>query len=91
MLLGYRAALALTSLILLGAPAWASDKRTAHPGKHDARPFAAYTAADLYSRRALRRARTILQLELLELREARLERVRAAIARRVPVDTLLRE
>jgi len=48
-----------------------------------------YTAADVYSRRALRRARTILLLKLLELREARLERVRKAIERRLPVEELL--
>ncbi|HEY8312627.1 MAG TPA: hypothetical protein VIG51_00515 [Candidatus Baltobacteraceae bacterium] len=82
---GYRAALALTSLILLGSPAWACDKRTA---RANAGPQPHYAAADLYSKRALRRARIILQLKLLELREARLERVREALERNAPIDEL---
>lgn len=48
-------------------------------------------AGALYSRRALRRARIILQLKLLELRSERLERVRKAVERRIPIDELLKD
>ena len=77
-----RAACAVTAVcgaILLGAPASASK------GAAPVRPY-----LDLYSLRARRRAAIILQLELLELRKARLERVRRAIERRLPVDQLLK-
>ena len=47
-------------------------------------------AAGLYSTRALRRAKIILQLKLLELRSEHLERVRRAIERRLPVDEILK-
>jgi hypothetical protein len=46
--------------------------------------------ADLYSRRALRQTRIILQLKMLELRAERLERVRKAIQERIPVEDLLK-
>lgn len=45
----------------------------------------------LYSRRALRRARIILELKLLELRSERLERVRKAIEKHAAIDELLNE
>lgn len=85
--LKWRACLALASIIVLTQPAWASDKRK--PARARIMAQNRYTAADVYSRRALRRARTILLLKLLELREARLERVRKAIERRLPVEELL--
>ncbi len=47
-------------------------------GPHDAAPSA------LLSRRALRNARLLIQMRLLELRAERLECVRAAILRRLP-------
>jgi hypothetical protein len=56
---------------------------------HPAAPAAAPRLTELYSQRALRHARVILQLKLLELRQERLERVRKAIERRIPVDELL--
>ncbi|HEY8298608.1 MAG TPA: hypothetical protein VIG32_11375 [Candidatus Baltobacteraceae bacterium] len=86
----YRAAVALTSLILLGTSAWASDKRafTGHARQARARPAPVW-GEDLYSRRALRRARTILELKLLELRKERLDRVRQAIEHHIPIDQLL--
>jgi hypothetical protein len=40
----------------------------------------------IFSRRALRNARLIIQLRLLQLREERLECLRAAILRRLPPD-----
>lgn len=81
-----RAALALSLAILFCAPASASPKVP-----HETHPRRAL-APDLgmYSLHARRRARTILQLELMELRKARLERVRQAIERRVPVNQLLK-
>jgi hypothetical protein len=42
----------------------------------------------LYSIRTRRRAQALLRLHLLEMREAGLERVRAVIERRLPVDSL---
>lgn len=41
---------------------------------------------DLYSRRALRRVRFIIEMRLLELRKERLECVREAILRNLPPD-----
>jgi hypothetical protein len=79
----YRTAVALTSLLLLaGTPA--------PHRRHPAQAHAAAPSLDLYSPRALRRARTILQLKLLELRKARLERVRRAIERGLPVDQIVK-
>jgi hypothetical protein len=43
---------------------------------------------DIFSKRALRRAQLIVQMRMLELREERLEQVRAAIERRLPPDLL---
>jgi len=43
----------------------------------------------MYSRRALRRARTILQLKLLELHEERLDRIRRVIEKHLPISVLL--
>ena len=82
-----RAATAALLAILLGSPASASTKGGPRPHRtvHPAAP-----SLDLYSRRARRRAALILQLELLELRKARLERIREVIKRRLPVETLLR-
>jgi hypothetical protein len=83
MLVQYRALTVIAWLCLaLGA---ASAKE-----HHAARPSHALTAAssDLYSRRALRRARILLQLRLLQLREERLERIRQIIERRIPSDLL---
>jgi hypothetical protein len=85
-------AAAVCLAIVLAAPVIAKDK---HPLRHPGhRPHAslryqvpaAIPVEGLYSRRALRRARTILQLRMLELREARLDCLRAAIARRLPED-----
>jgi hypothetical protein len=41
---------------------------------------------ELYSRRALRRARTILQMKLLELREEHLACVKAVLEEHLPND-----
>ncbi len=80
----YRIGVAVTSLaIVSAAPA---------PAAAPCRPPVAACApapSGLYSARALRRARRILQLQLLELRKAELERVRDAIVHRLPPDALL--
>ncbi len=83
----YRAVLALTSLCLLAA-APATHHRHARHSRH---PNFAPPAAgiEIYSRRALRRARIILQLKLLELHEAQLERVKRAVERGIPIDRFL--
>lgn len=81
MYLRYRAGLVLTSLLVASAAAgWAKPVH-----QHRLR------ADEIYSRRALLRARVILQLKLLELRSERLERVRKAIERRIPIDQLLKD
>lgn len=91
MLPGYRAVLALTlaaaCTLGLAYPAAASGPRKPRPVSVRAMP----SPRDLYSPRALRRARIILQLQLLELRAERLERVRKAIERNMPVDRLIRQ
>jgi hypothetical protein len=82
----YRAVLALTSLCLLAASA--NHHRHARHSRHpNLTPPAA--GIEIYSRRALRRARIILQLKLLELREEQLDRVRRAVERGIPIDRLL--
>jgi hypothetical protein len=80
----YPAALLLTSLMVASPTAAAGQRPHPHPG-----PPGAY-GPSLYSPRALRRAKLLLQFRMLELRKARLERVRKAIEDRIPVDDLLR-
>lgn len=59
-------------------------------GKDSPAPIPAATrrpgARALFSPRALRRARLLIRLRMLELREERLECLRAAILRRLPPD-----
>ena len=80
-----RAGTALVLAILLAAPASASTKAGAR------QPPAQRTSAptlDMYSLRARRRAAMILQLKLLELRKAHLDRVRKVIEKKLPLDCL---
>lgn len=79
----YRIGAVLTSLWLLAA---APAERNRHPCTPN--PHAFLQGESPYSARALRRARRLLELRLLELREARLDRVRSAILRRLPPDAL---
>lgn len=83
----YPAAVALTLMILIAAPGVAA-KGVRHRRHPAATPPP--RASDLYSARALRRARIILQLKLMELRAERLERVRKAIEKNVPIDDILK-
>lgn len=77
----YRAVLALTSLCLLAA-APAAHHRHARHSRHP--NFTAPAAGiEIYSRRALRRARIILELKLLELHQLQLDRVRQAVEHRI--------
>jgi len=71
----YRAGLVLTLalFLLMGARAGAA-KLPAHRNTR---------VEDIYSSRALRRARIILQLKLLELRGERLEYIRKVIERNI--------
>ena len=80
-----RAAPALFLAILLMGPASASTK-AGRPHRTVGRLAAPFL--DMYSRRARRRAATILQLELLEMRKAHLDRVRKVIEKRLPIDAL---
>lgn len=73
---------ALTLAILPPCAASASARAGA------AHRAAAAQSPALYSRQARRRAATLLQLKLLELREERLERVRAVILKHLNPSTL---
>jgi hypothetical protein len=87
MSLRYPAAAAVTLAALISAPGVAAKVANRHVVP--ASPPPVPVLKELYSQRALRRARIILQLKLMELREQRLERVRKAIERRIPIDQLL--
>lgn len=76
MLFRYRAGLALTSVLFLTAATQKPPARTQAPP--------AIPLHELYSKRALRRARIILQLQMLELRAERLERLSKALRRNLP-------
>jgi hypothetical protein len=93
MLHRYRAALALT-LAALAAAAPALPARLHHRHKTPSHTHIATAPLpridEIYSRTALRRARILLQLKLLELRSEHLERVRKAIEERLPVDDILK-
>ena len=81
-----------TALTLLWTPARAAPtpapRPTPVPKAIVAPAGAPGSAADLYSPHARRLVRTYLQLRLLELRKAELERVRAVIEGKVGVDAL---
>jgi hypothetical protein len=67
---------ALLSILLALAPA------TPHPTASPAPP--AISPDELFSRRALRQARLLIEMRVLELRDERLECVREALERRLP-------
>ncbi len=72
----------LTLLLLLLTPAPATLPPAASPAPPP--PSRALSPDELLSRRALLRARLLIQMRLMELREERLDCVRAAILRRLP-------
>lgn len=90
--IAYRAIAALTSLLLFPVPlrAASAHRPRANPAAHRQPAAAAEFSTALYSRRALRRARIILQMKLWELKSARLERVEKALKRHIPLDELLK-
>lgn len=90
----YIAAVVLTLALAALPPAAAKVPHHRHTarGTRPAPSSARLLQADkLYSRRALRQARTILELKLMELRLERLERVRKALEHHVPIDRLLEQ
>ncbi len=74
--------LALLSILLAARPA-AVPSPSAAPAA--AASIAPLSPDALYSRRALRRARLLIQMRMLQFREERLECVRAALLRQLPV------
>ena len=82
-MLKQRCALIALTLAILPLCAASASRRTAPVHR-----AAAAQSPDLYSRRARRRAATILQLKLMELREERLVRVRAVILKHLNPDAL---
>ena len=87
----YRAALALTLALTASLPAVAKTPQHHRPSHRRTAAAASISAEDLYSRRALRRARIILELKLMELRSEHLERVRRDLEKHVPIDQLLND
>ncbi|GAC1501697.1 MAG: hypothetical protein NVS1B14_06210 [Vulcanimicrobiaceae bacterium] len=83
-----RTAPAVLCAILLASPASASQKR--HPAGNHVAPRAV-PSMEMFSRRARRRAATILQLQLLEMRKAHLERVRKVIEGRLGPGALFQD
>ena len=78
----YAALLAL--LIAAGAaPATPSPVSSGNSGPRPA-ATAPLTPEELFSRRALRRARLLIQMRVMQLREERLECIREALRRRLP-------
>jgi hypothetical protein len=80
-------------LALLSGPAWAAPSATprattVHKAIVAPLPLGPGTARDLYSPQARRLVRSYLRLQLLELRKAELERVRAVIEGKLGVDSL---
>jgi hypothetical protein len=73
--------LALISILL-------ASNATATPSpapRHQASPLPAPLSPDaLYSRRALRRARILIQMRVMQLRDERLECIREALLRQLP-------
>jgi hypothetical protein len=75
--------LCLLLAILLPAMATTSPP---HPSVHSSPAAMPLSPEQLFSRRALRRARLLIQMRMLQLRDERLECVREAILRRLAPD-----
>ncbi len=76
MFFGYRIGITLTSLVLAASMHGQTTRPPCPSGA-------------LYSPRAIRAMRTLLQLRLLELRKERLDRVADVVERRLSIDELL--
>jgi hypothetical protein len=73
---------ALIAALLAAAPASAAGSAPSRPA---AAPSPAAIAPDeLFSRRALRRARLLIQMRMVELRDEQLDCIRQALLRRLP-------
>lgn len=72
---------ALVSVLLAAHPV-ASSSPSAKPAAGS--PSLPLSPDALYSRRALRRAKILIQMRMLQFREERLECVRAALLRQLP-------
>jgi hypothetical protein len=71
---------------LLVFTAAAAGPRGKEPPSPSPQATGAPAPADLFSPRAIRRARTLIELRMLQLRDQRLECVRERILRRLPPD-----
>jgi hypothetical protein len=72
----------LIAVLLAAAPGNAGSPA---PSRSTARPSPApLTPEEVFSRRALRRARLLIQMRMLQLRDERLECVREALRRQLP-------
>jgi hypothetical protein len=72
----------LTVVLLAAAPASAGSPP---PSRATASPSAApLSPEEVFSRRALRRARLLIQMRMMQLRDERLECVREALRRQLP-------
>ena len=77
----------MTDLLpLVAAIAFSSAPAKPHAPARPAAASQSVRADELLSKRALRRAKLLIQLRLYELRDERLECVREAILRRLPSD-----
>jgi hypothetical protein len=75
---------ALLTILLAARPNAAGSAPLARPS---ARPSPAQLSPDaLFSRRALRRAKLLIQMRMFQFRNERLECVRAALLRQLPPD-----
>jgi hypothetical protein len=73
---------ALLSLLLAAAPDSSQSPAPAHSSA--SHPPSTVSPDELFSRRALRQARILIELRLLQLRDERLECVREALRRQLP-------
>lgn len=71
----------LFSILLASTPTGAPSQP---PSRPTPAPSAAISPDQLFSRRALRQARLLIQMRMLQLRDERLECVRQALLRQLP-------
>ena len=74
--------IALTSILLAAVPASAPSSAPAHTAAP--RSPAAISPNELFSRRALRQARILIQMRVFQLRDERLDCIREALRRQLP-------
>ena len=74
--------LTLLAMLLTAGPAFAPS--AAAPSPAPAASAAALSPDSLFSRRALRRARILIQMRMMQLRDEQLECIREALLRRLP-------